>query len=355
MLRWLVFGERRAEQSPTSAATLRPAKMAGRRRQRPALESLEERLTMTASLAGGIHSAAIISQTTPQIGTGVATIGVAASTTQASYGQSVVLSSTVAPAVPGGPTPTGNVTFFDGPAFLGTAPLVNGKASLSTWSVFLVGFNSVKAAYWGDANYTNGDSNYLNVQVSKTATVTSLSTAVSPSSVTFSATVAPAGPYSGTPSGVVGFFEDGTLVDSVLLVNGKATMTQAMNGSGNHTFTATYYGDSGFNGSTSNPPTVQALAVHPTHTILAVKPYLNAHGAAVAQALYAGVIDATTGARATSGTVTFYVDGKALKTVAVTNGMAATFAPLKSAKGHRFTAIYHGASGLGVSSANVVL
>jgi hypothetical protein len=51
-----------------------------------------------------------------------------------------------------GPTPTGNVTFFEGATQLGVAPLSSGQASLTTYQL-RGGFRQIQASYSGDANY----------------------------------------------------------------------------------------------------------------------------------------------------------------------------------------------------------
>jgi len=51
-----------------------------------------------------------------------------------------------------GPTPTGQVTFFDGANSLGTVNLSAGQASLSTYQL-RGGFRQIQASYSGDANY----------------------------------------------------------------------------------------------------------------------------------------------------------------------------------------------------------
>ncbi len=356
MSRWLVFGERRAEQSRPSAGSVGGGSAAGRRRQRLNVEALEERLTLTASpLTGGIH-AAVAAQVAPAYGTAAATTTVSASTTQAGFGQAVVLTSTVSPTAPGGVAPTGNVTFFDGGVLLGTAPLVNGAASITTWDGFLAGSNPVKAAYWGDANYSVADSGYLDVEVSKTVTTTTLSATPGSGSVNFTATVAPAGPNAATPTGVVAFYDGGNLVGSVLLADGKATLNQGMNGSGNHAYTATYYGDNGFNGSTTRAATVQALAIDSSQTTLTAQTVKNAHGAAVGLGLYASVTDPKTGHAPLKGTVTFSVDGRVISTVTLhAGGSAGVFVPLKVAKGHTFSARYSGTTGVRASAATISL
>lgn len=74
------------------------------------------------------------------------------------FGHPVTLTDTVCPADGSTPTPTGTVTFTDGGATLGTAPLSPGggdhcaQAHL-TWSNLLPGGHTLSAQYSGDATY----------------------------------------------------------------------------------------------------------------------------------------------------------------------------------------------------------
>lgn len=62
------------------------------------------------------------------------------------------------------PVPTGVVTFNQGSTTLGTAPLKNGRATLST-AISGVGPQPITATYSGDATYSGGTSSALNVTV----------------------------------------------------------------------------------------------------------------------------------------------------------------------------------------------
>jgi sugar lactone lactonase YvrE len=76
---------------------------------------------------------------------------VSTSTTSPAYGQAVTFTATVATFPPGGATPTGGtVTFRDGAATLGTAPLVAGTAMFTTAAPLSVGVHSIVASYSGD-------------------------------------------------------------------------------------------------------------------------------------------------------------------------------------------------------------
>ncbi|MFI1548740.1 beta strand repeat-containing protein, partial [Streptomyces griseofuscus] len=68
-------------------------------------------------------------------------------------GQSVLLTATVTVVAPGGGTPTGTVSFFDGATLLGTGTLSGGVATLST-SALTIGSHALTAAYGGSSGYS---------------------------------------------------------------------------------------------------------------------------------------------------------------------------------------------------------
>jgi hypothetical protein len=86
--------------------------------------------------------------------------------------------------------------------------------------------------------------------------------------VTFTATVAPVGPNSLTPTGTVTFYLDGsrTPIAVETLVNGQASFTTSGLGAGNHNVTAVYSGDKHFLASSSSTSAV-TTTVGCTNTI----------------------------------------------------------------------------------------
>ena len=80
------------------------------------------------------------------------TISLTSSPNPSVFGQPVLLTSTVTPSAA-----TGNVTFYDGVAVLGTAQLAGGQATFTT-SLLPSGAGSLYAYYSGDANYETSTS-----------------------------------------------------------------------------------------------------------------------------------------------------------------------------------------------------
>lgn len=87
------------------------------------------------------------------------TTTISASANPALYGQPVTLSALVSPA-----GASGSVTFYDGTAVLGSAPLAGGQASLTT-AILPFGANAVAARYSGDSNDAPSISSELGVAV----------------------------------------------------------------------------------------------------------------------------------------------------------------------------------------------
>ncbi|PYM95204.1 MAG: hypothetical protein DME08_16375 [Candidatus Rokuibacteriota bacterium] len=70
--------------------------------------------------------------------------------------------------------------------------------------------------------------------------------------ITFTATVSPVPPAVGTPTGTVSFFDGTTLIATVPMSSGQATLiTRRLQTVGSHSITAVYNGSAGFLGSTS--------------------------------------------------------------------------------------------------------
>ncbi|MFI1495963.1 Ig-like domain-containing protein, partial [Streptomyces griseofuscus] len=96
------------------------------------------------------------------------------------YGQTKTLTATVTAVPPGAGTPTGTVSFYDGPTLLGTGTLSGGTATLTT-SALAVGTHSLTAVYSGDTDFSGSTSPVDTQTVSQAATTTTLTSAPDPS------------------------------------------------------------------------------------------------------------------------------------------------------------------------------
>ncbi|MBB5059108.1 uncharacterized protein (DUF2141 family) [Granulicella aggregans] len=185
-------------------------------------------------------------------------------------GQTLTLNAVVTPASGAG-TPTGSVTFNDGPASLSSAMLdTSGKAALST-AILAVGSHSITASYGGDASFSSSVSAAFTVTVASApstpaTSTTTLTASASPvtagQSVTLTATVAGPSGNTAIPTGTVSFLNGSTSIGSgVLDGTGKATLTTTVLPSGIDTITASYAGTASFAASVSNGVVVTVTAV----------------------------------------------------------------------------------------------
>jgi hypothetical protein len=133
---------------------------------------------------------------------------------------------------------------------LGTVPVTNGVASLSTSAALSAGSHSLTAVYSGDAANLPSTSAVFNEAVNKAGTTANLASSLNPSvsgqAVTFSAQVSPA-----TATGSIQFKDGTTLLGTVIVGGGSAALTVSSLPVGSHSITATYSGDANYTGSAS--------------------------------------------------------------------------------------------------------
>ncbi|HXS96965.1 MAG TPA: Ig-like domain repeat protein [Candidatus Limnocylindrales bacterium] len=183
------------------------------------------------------------------------------STNSSVVGQQVTLTAILTVNPPGSGTPTGTVNFYNTvastPVLLGTAQLVPaaGQNAANQFTASLLpqalpqGNLQLTAVYSGDNNYVTSTSTTVTQAVSKPAVTITLTNNINPSlygqQVTFTATVTPLPPGTGTPTGQVTFFDGANNLAVVTLVGGQATYT-GMLPVGNHSIAVSYPGDTNF-------------------------------------------------------------------------------------------------------------
>jgi hypothetical protein len=167
--------------------------------------------------------------------------------------QPVSLTATVISVLSSSDKPAGNVNFYDGATLIGNAMLNQGTGQATfVYAGLTAGTHSLTATYTGDINFAPSTSMPKTQTVNQTATNISLNINPGQSfysqTVTFTATVTPviSGPLA--PGGSVAFLDNGTLLGSAALVNGKATFSTQGLKVGTHTITASYGGDPNFIG-----------------------------------------------------------------------------------------------------------
>ncbi|MFK4145116.1 beta strand repeat-containing protein, partial [Streptomyces sp. NPDC004065] len=258
------------------------------------------------------------------------------------FGQAKTLTATVTPVAPGGGTPAGTVSFFEGATLLGTATLSGGVATFTT-SGLAVGTHALTAVYNGNAGFNASTSPVDTQTVTQAATSTVLVSAPDPSvfgqAKTLTATVAAVAPGAGTPTGTVDFHDGATLIGTASLVGGTATLTTTSLGVGTHAMTALYSGDTNFTGSTSAVDT-QTVTQAATSTVLVSAPDPSVFGQA--KTLTATVAAVAPGAGTPTGTVDFHDGATLIGTASLVGGTATLTTTSLAAGSHALTAVYGG-------------
>ncbi len=196
------------------------------------------------------------------------------------------------------------------------------SVAFSTTASFLdpVGSYSIAASMTGKAssNYTLTTSPYSGsltiVQAQSTVTLQPLNqTFYAGQSVLLTANLGSA--TMGTPTGLVSFADDGTVVAQATLVNGIASASYVPSSQGSHAVTASYAGDKNFLGSTSGAETTTVAAL-PDFTVTPTTTSQTVQGGLIA------IYDLNVASQSTpfTGDVTFSVAG-------LPSGVTASFSP----------------------------
>jgi hypothetical protein len=265
-------------------------------------------------------------------------------------GQAVTFTATVSSS--SGAPPNGEtITFNNGSAVLGTAPLSGGMASLTTSSL-PAGIFTVTANYAGDANFAASTSPGLRQVVNsttKSATATTLVSNLNPSiygqSVTWTATVTTSG--SVPPTGTVNFTWGRSIGTATLNSSGVATLTKSKLNADAYPLTAVYQGDANNLGSTSAVVN-QVVTETTSSATLSSSPNPSTSGHAVT---FTATITSPT--VTPTGPVTFAVGKTVLGTAQLSGGKAKFTTSTLAVGSTKVTAIYYGDSNIAKSSASV--
>jgi uncharacterized protein YjdB len=308
----------------------------------------------TAALTAGTHSitasyggdtnfvGSTSSALSQQVNQASTTIALSSNNNPSTYGQTVTFTATVSPS-----TATGTVQFMDNGSPLGSpVTITSGVATFST-AALTAGTHSITASYGGDTNFLGSTSAIFSQQVNQAATTTALSSDNNPStygqSVTFTATVSPAG-----ATGTVQFMDNGSPVGSpVTISSGVATFSTAALSAGTHSITASYSGDTNFVGSTSSALSQQ---VNQAATTIALSS--NNNPSTYGQSI---VFTATVSPVGATGTVQFMDNGSPLGSpVSVSGGVATYSTAALTAGAHSITASYGGDTNFAGSTASAL-
>jgi hypothetical protein len=277
------------------------------------------------------------------IGKASTTTTLTATTNTPVFGQAVTFTATVAAVAPSAATPTGTVTFKDGNTVLATVTLSGGSASFTTAKLAL-GNHAITAYYSDNPSFVSSNSSPASpVTVSQDGTravvTSSVSNPVSGQSVTLTAKVTAASPGSGTPTGMVTFYDGTTALGSATLSNGVASIKTTALSAGSNSITVVYGGNNNFLGTTS---AALGLTVNQdrTTTKLTSSTSTAVHGSAVT--LTATVLPVAPGSGTPTQTVSFWDGSVLLGTVGLSNGVA-TLSYLFSLPGtYKIKAVYNG-------------
>ena len=300
------------------------------------------------------------------------TTTIASSANPATLGQNVVFTATVSPV-----TATGTVRFYDGtvapvapvapvnpitasakatfrtralndlPVALGTATLINGKASFGT-NALSSGTHALIAVYSGDTNNAASTSSALTQTVNQAATTTtSLVSSANPSAfaqnITLTATVLQA-----TATGTITFVDGTTPLGTATVANGAASFSTAGLATGSHSITAVYGGDAN-NAGSSSAILIQSVGLVSSTISLTASPNPATAGGAI-------TLTASLTPSNSTGTVTFKDGASPLGTANIAGGVATLSGFNLSFGNHNLTAVYSGdANHGGATSAAVAV
>lgn len=194
-----------------------------------------------------------------------------------------------------------------------------------------------------------GSTNYVLTYMNGTLAVVrggvsvALTTSPAPSGLdqlmTFTASVAAAAPATGSPTGIVQFYDGATLLGSRTLSSGSASLTTAGLTAGAHTIEARFDGDASFEpGAGSSPHTVNGAAATPVITIAS-----NRNPANVGQSVTL-TANISMAAGAVTGTVQFFDGATLLGDSAIAAGSATFTTTAFAAGSHAITVRYLGSA-----------
>jgi hypothetical protein len=310
----------------------------------------------TAVYSGDTNFAPITSNVvTETVSQSPTTTSLSASPTNAPYGTSVTLSTSIQPEYPS--PATGTVTFTDitTSTTLGTVSVANNAAQL-TLNNLSAGSHVILVTYQGDANCTGGSSSTVSVTVTQASTTETLSASPNQAqygqSVTFTAALQSSTNASAT--GTVTFYDGSTSLGTANVANNSAALSVSSLSVGTHNISAQYSGSSNF---TSSSGTM-------TETIVACSTIATLT-AGISPSVYGSYINMTVhlapaygslpvGGGIALGQVSFYDGTTLLGTQTITQWPAALAVQNLTAGTHTLTAQWLGSTNLAPSTSNAV-
>jgi subtilase family serine protease len=269
------------------------------------------------------------------------------------YMQRVTFTATVKPTTGKG-TPTGTVTFLDGNTVLGSATLGTGTAAFTVQTLSL-GNHSITASYSSDATYAASTSlavaQTVNADPTSTVLVTSSNPSIYGQNITFTATVKPGAPGSGTPTGTVTWFDGGTALTTVALSNGRATYTTNALALGGHAISVAYGGDGNYLASNSATSSQQ---VNQDVTTAKVTSSLNPAAFGRSVTFTTTIRASSPGSGTPTGSVSFLDGGILLGTGTLSGGIATFTTTMLASGNHTITVSYAGDANFKTSTSSAL-
>ena len=293
--------------------------------------------TISATYAGDTFSTGSTSTTLLQtVDHALATIALTASANSSAYGAPVIFKVQVQGT---GTQPAGTVTLQDGSTALGAATLDANGAAVITLSNVSIGAHTLVAVYGGDTYHAGVSSTGVGLQVlqvTTTAMVSSVTSAIAGATVRF--TVQVTGASGQVTPGTVQVKDGGVVIATLPLDGaGTATYTSAALTPGAHPLTATYSGDT-VNEPSTSLPLLQTETIATTGTALSSSANPTYTGANVT---LTAAVSGNGGVR--TGTVTFLDGATSLGAVTVNASGTANLTLSTLAPGfHALTATYAG-------------
>jgi hypothetical protein len=232
------------------------------------------------------------------------------------------------------PTPTGSVTFKQGTNVLGTAPLVNGQASLTT-SFPALGTFPIVASYSGDTNYHAKNSPAVRQIIGKAWTTSAIFVNPTQGDYVFNLGCQVSTSGSSAPTGTVTFKNGSVSLGTVPLVNGTATLANVYLSPGVANFRAFYNGDAS-NQASASQTYPWDVYVSSTTTITSFSNPSH-HGSPVN---FKAIVTSPDGVP--SGAVTFTAGTQTLATVTLSAGKATLVTSALPVGATTVTATYNG-------------
>jgi hypothetical protein len=221
------------------------------------------------------YGSSVSSSITITVGKSATSLALTPATLTPTAGTSLVVTAAVTATNLGSTQPTGSVSFTLDGVNQGTAAVNSGTASF-TIPPISAGSHTLVGVYSGDSNYNTSTSSAITIVASKGTTVTTVAAtpAILAAGVTESltATIAPFNGISGTLytiTGTVSFYDGGSKLLGTASVSSNVATLSGVKLANNvsHSITATYTGDTNWQGSLS-APLVMAATTLPDHVVL---------------------------------------------------------------------------------------